>query len=318
MPTPPGVQGKGSNLLNFLQLAESLGVIAAVTVDADLKSIAPRWMRNLVDPVLRDGADFVFPIYRTSQLGPLTSTICYPLVYGLFAADVRQPIGGDFALSGSLVSRLRRTEPPPAARSYGIDIFMTTEAIVAGAHLCGVDLGYKLHRRRAWTSIGPLAAEVVATLLHQVGRHLNHLRERHSVYHPAHRADRWDLPPMPPPQVDAEALAQASLSGIRRYRPLYAEALPGKLVAELRRMAAAGLVELSPAQWCDLLYALICRHVDRAAGHASVPEAVIPLFFGRLASWLRERATPGYRGDEDCIRSQAEVFFQRRSRVLRA
>ncbi len=76
---------------------------AVVVVDADLKSITPIWIKKFAEPVF-NGTDFVSPLYiRHKYDGTITNNIVFPLVYSLFNKHIRQPIGGDFALSGKLV-----------------------------------------------------------------------------------------------------------------------------------------------------------------------------------------------------------------------
>ena len=97
--TGKGVVGKGNNFMNLFKEVESLKAKAIVVVDADLLSITPEWVKKLVTPIL-EGHDFVTPLYSRNEYdGTITNHITYPLLYSIFKANIRQPIGGDFSFS---------------------------------------------------------------------------------------------------------------------------------------------------------------------------------------------------------------------------
>ncbi|MCK4297027.1 MAG: glycosyl transferase, partial [Candidatus Marinimicrobia bacterium] len=101
--TPPGILGKGYNFENIFRKMLELDAEVLVCVDADLMSITPEWVKYFIDPILND-YDFVNPLYsRHKYDGTITNNICYPLIYGLFCHNVRQPIGGDFSMSERFV-----------------------------------------------------------------------------------------------------------------------------------------------------------------------------------------------------------------------
>ena len=84
-----------------------LGAKAIVCVDADLISITPEWIKYMAEPILTEGVDYLAPLYsRHKYDGTITNNICYPLIYGIFGRNIRQPIGGDFALSDRLARHL--------------------------------------------------------------------------------------------------------------------------------------------------------------------------------------------------------------------
>jgi len=104
--TPENTPGKGWNFLNAFRKCHELGVKAIVCVDADLLSITPEWIKYMVTPIL-EGYDYLTPLYsRHKYDGTITNNICYPIIYGIFGKDIRQPIGGDFALSSKFAEYL--------------------------------------------------------------------------------------------------------------------------------------------------------------------------------------------------------------------
>ena len=103
-PEIEGVGGKGAALRTIFEIAAALEVQALVVVDSDLRSIVPEWIELLAGPILKGGYDFVAPLYaRYKYDGTITNTVTYPLTRALYGHRIRQPIGGDFGVSGDLV-----------------------------------------------------------------------------------------------------------------------------------------------------------------------------------------------------------------------
>ena len=95
-----GLPGKGTAVRAIFEAAHLLEAKACVLFDSDLRSITPDWIKSMVDPVLRDGYDFIAPYYtRYKYDGTITNNIVYNLTRALYGYRVRQPIGGDFSFS---------------------------------------------------------------------------------------------------------------------------------------------------------------------------------------------------------------------------
>ena len=161
--TPEGVKGKGNNFFNLFQFCRSSEAGVTIVVDADLRSITPDWIKNLGYPI-RDGHDYVTPLYSRHQFdGTITNHFCYPLVYALLGFDIRQPIGGDFAFSSRLCSYWIDQEWNEMNRQYGVDIFMSINAISGDFNICQAGLGTKIHNA-SFPKLGAMFEEVVYTL----------------------------------------------------------------------------------------------------------------------------------------------------------
>ena len=103
-----GLPGKGSAFRTVFEVARLLEARACAVVDSDLRSITPEWLQLLIAPVLREGFDYVCPLYARHKFdGTITNGIVYPLVRALYGRRIRQPIGGDFGFSGRLAEHFR-------------------------------------------------------------------------------------------------------------------------------------------------------------------------------------------------------------------
>ena len=162
-----GVPGKGSALRAVLELARFLKAEACVVVDSDLRSISPQWIRNLLCPILNDEYQFVAPYYKRFKLdGTITNNIVYNMTRALYGRKVRQPIGGDFAFSREVVSEIYDQDVwDTDVGRFGIDIWLTTMALVKGFNICQARLGAKIHDAKDPSeSLGPMFRQVVATM----------------------------------------------------------------------------------------------------------------------------------------------------------
>ncbi|HEY6569417.1 MAG TPA: cell wall biosynthesis glycosyltransferase, partial [Candidatus Limnocylindrales bacterium] len=146
-PEIDGVGGKGAALRTIFEIAAALEVQALVVVDSDLRSIVPEWIELLAGPILKGGYDFVAPLYaRYKYDGTITNTVTYPLTRALYGHRIRQPIGGDFGVSGDLVRHyLELDDWTDDISKFGIDIWMTTSALTGGYAVCQARLGAKVH-----------------------------------------------------------------------------------------------------------------------------------------------------------------------------
>src|SRR6187399_1411584 len=198
-PEIDGVGGKAAALRTIFEIAAALEVQALVVVDSDLRSIVPEWIELLAGPVLKGGFDFVAPLYtRYKYDGTITNTVTYPLTRALYGLRIRQPIGGDFGVSGDLLAHyLKQDDWTPDISRFGIDIWMTTSAITAGFAVCQTRLGAKIHDPKdPGSDLGPMFRQVVGTILRLAVEHSDAwlpIRGSHPV--PAYGFERIIDPP---------------------------------------------------------------------------------------------------------------------------
>ncbi|MFH1656832.1 MAG: glycosyltransferase family 2 protein [Candidatus Nealsonbacteria bacterium] len=144
--TPKRIKGKGNNLKNLFLIIRRLKAKAGATVDADLKSINSEWIKCLIGPIL-NGYDYLTPIYNRHKYdATITNNLCFPTIYGLLGYNIRQPIGGDMGFSGKIVKYWLSQKWPESTKYFGIDIFMTLNAIKSKVKIGQVDLGAKIHK----------------------------------------------------------------------------------------------------------------------------------------------------------------------------
>jgi hypothetical protein len=307
-----GVSGKGSAFRTIFAVAAALEAQACICVDADLRSITPDWIRYLLTPLLAHGYEFVAPLYaRYKYDGTITNNVVYCLTRALYGQRIRQPIGGDFAFSGRLARHyLAQPVWTTDVARFGIDIWMTLEAIVSGSAICQTNLGVKLHDAKdPAIALGPMFQQVCGTLFTQIEKDISFWRDiRGSVPAPTFRPDHM-LDPAPI-AVNKHRLVQEFQAGFQAYRPLY-QLLYSAPVFQTLQTASESPVEIFsiPCQiWTRLLYEFIAAYHRCDRQRSDLIRALTPLYLGQVASFMTQTQELDFQGAEAIIDDLATCF----------
>jgi len=341
-PEIDGTGGKGAALRMIFEMAAALEVQALVVVDSDLRSIVPEWIELLAGPILKGGYDFVAPLYaRYKYDGTITNTVTYPLTRALYGHRIRQPIGGDFGVSGDLVRHyLTLDDWTDDVSKFGIDIWMTTSALAGGFAVCQTRLGAKVHDPKdPGADLGPMFRQVVGTIMRLTVRHSEHwlsIRGSHDV--PAYGFERIIDPP--PLEVNTLRLLtefhQGSLTLADRWRTMFAPANletllvlareAGKLADAARlklgvsgdaAATRASTLEMADALtafhfpddlWARLIYDLVVSSEGDEDAIEAMVASLVPVYFGRVGSFVIENRAVTTDQAEERVERQAREF----------
>jgi glycosyltransferase involved in cell wall biosynthesis len=309
--TPEGVKGKGNNFLNFLKFAKSQAATlkAALTVDADLRSITPEWVKYLGEPILQ-GYDYALPLYSRHQFdGTITNHICYPLFYGLLGEHLRQPIGGEFGFSPALMNHWLKQKWNLQARQYGVDIFMALHAIFGNFKICETGLGVKMHKASA-PKLGPMFTQVITTLF-------DLLLSRESswmsvpVIKPKPKK-RYGLQKLGLPQelkIDMRELKDKLREEYYPREKLLQRILSDYASSSLAKMFEHDVYNIDILMWTQLVYQLLFSYRNGSPkARKDIVEAFKPLYFTRSVTfdYMTWRYSPTY--VEEALLEQAKAF----------
>jgi glucosylglycerate synthase len=309
-PEIDGVGGKGAALRTIFQIANALGVQALVVVDSDLRSIVPEWIELLAGPVLKGGFDFVAPLYtRYKYDGTITNTVTYPLTRALYGLRIRQPIGGDFGVSGDLVRHyLEQDDWDADVSKFGVDIWMTTKALTGGFAVCQTRLGAKVHDPKdPGADLGPMFSQVVSTLLRLTERHADRwLEVSGSVDIPAYGFERMGDPP--PLLVNVGRLLEEFDRGRREAAGAWSVALTAQSSEFIHGLSVDDKFNLPDEVWARIVYEMALAHHARKLPLDELIASLVPLYFGRVASLIVET--------EDMTTDEAEALVERQARAF--
>jgi hypothetical protein len=266
---------------------ERLGADGCAVLDGDERTVAPDWIRLLLEPVLGGGLDLVAPVYaRHRYAGLLTTSLVYPLTRALYGRRLRQPVGCHFGFSAAFVRRLRAAggwDAGPAP--YRRDLWITTTALagalpVGQAHLVPDTSGH----RRFGVDLGQTFMQVVGTVFRLMEQHR---RAWWAV------VETSDVPtfgtPRPagrePVSVNVDRMVSTFRQGVADLMPLWRRALAPETCRALKRLDdRAGAFRFPPALWARVVYdGAVAAHLDLLP-RAQLLRALIPLYLGRAAA----------------------------------
>ena len=317
--TPRGMRGKGNNFLNLFRFADNFKdtLKGVVVVDADLRSITPEWPKYLAEPLLK-GYDYALPFYSRHQFdGSITNHICYPLLYGLLGQDIRQPIGGEFGFSPALMEYWLTQKWTRTTRRYGVDIFMTLNAILGKFKIAEVGLGAKVHKASA-PKLGPMFTQVVTTLFEFLVSTKNTW-----LYGPVTEPKpktRFGLKKLDPPQeleIDIRQLKENLRLQYNQRERLIRKYLNEYSVMHLGNMFLQDYYNIDTLMWTQDVYQLLFTYdMGSSRVKKEVIEALKPLYFGRSVTfdYLTWRYNIKYA--EEAILAQAKAFASQKPYVM--
>jgi len=330
-PEVDGVGGKGAALRTIFQIADALGVEALVVVDSDLRSIVPEWIELLAGPILKGGFDYVTPLYQRYKYdGTITNTVTYPLNRALYGLRIRQPIGGDFGVSGDLVKHyLEQDDWDADISKFGVDIWMTVKAITGGFAVSQTRLGAKIHDPKdPGADLGPMFSQVVSTILRLTVEHADTwlgVHGSHAV--PTYGFERYADPP--PLEVDVVRLLAAFTRGRIALGEAWAQLVAPERMRALDALATeaqAALDEITRSDtpstaddaefffpdelWARIIFDLALTARGDTMEMDRLIAALVPIYFARVASLVIEA--------RDMTTQQAETLVERQARAFEA
>ena len=307
-----GLLGKGSAVRAIFEVAQALEVEACVVVEADLQSITPQWIKALAGPIIEGGFDYVTSYYsRHKHEAMLTKNIAYPMTRMLYGKDIRQPMGGDFGLSGRVAGLYAERDiwETDVARA-GIDIWMTTLAINEGLRVCQAPLGTKSHDfEDPIVGIELTFLQVVGTLFRLMDIYRGRWRGiSGSEAMPLCAEPEW-VEPQPIPAMTKELL-EAFRTGVKRRRRAWQTILLPENLDAVKEIAAQGDEEFTfPADlWAKVLFDFAVVYNKGEVDPDKVVMALIPLYHGRAASLIKETEGMTSLEAERVITAQAITF----------
>jgi hypothetical protein len=287
-----GIPGKGSAFRTIFEIARRLNAKACAVVDSDLRSITPEWIELLLRPILEENYDYVAPYYlRHKYDGTITNSIVYPLTRTLYGQRIRQPIGGDFGFSGRLTDHYldQHVWESDVAR-FGIDIWMTTEAVASGARVCQSFLGAKIHNPK------DPASDLAAMLMQVLGAVFALMEEHHKVWAAVHESTPVKLfgfqyeVGVEPVNVNVERMIASFQQGLADLAPLWEQALGRETVAELKPLQTVSSAEfrIPDDLWVRVVYEAALAYRARLMPREHLLKALTPLYLGRTATFVLE------------------------------
>jgi len=316
-----GIPGKGTAVRAIFEAADMLNAKATLLFDSDLRSITTDWVKNMVDAILNDGVDFIAPYYtRYKYDGTITNNIVYNLTRSLYGYQVRQPIGGDFAFSLPLIKKyLPAEEWESDVARFGIDIWLTTTAMVNKAQIAQANLGVKIHDvKDPAEALGPMFLQVVSTLLEMMEQHEN-VWKNVKGSKPVPRVGP-DLHIEPKPfEINVEKLINDFKIGYSNWKEIWKKIIAPdnfkEIVALTQKDKSNFFLEIDV--WAKMLYDLAAAYHHWQGNRQLMVSMMTPLYFARVASFVNRTKDMTNEQAETVVELQAEVFEKQKDYLIK-
>ncbi len=316
-----GPGGKGTALRSVFEAAHRLKVKACAVVDSDLRSITPDWIRFLMEPVLEMDYQFVAPVYvRHKYDGTITNNIVYNLTRALYGKRIRQPIGGDFAISRDVAKFYCEQDvwTTEVAR-FGIDIWMTTNAITQNFRMCQSNLGVKIHDAKdPGQHLGPMFRQVVWTIFSLMERYETHWKGVRGSQALETFGFEGSIEPEPV-SVNLEGMIQLFRTGYQQFSPLWKDIFCPDCFAQIETCAGMKSEEfhLPTDVWVQILYELAAEFHTWSINRGNLIDLVTPLYYARVATFVRQTWDMTSREAEALVEEQALRFEEQKDELVR-
>lgn len=299
--------GKGRNLLHFLQWSVENDIDYLITIDADIISISSNWVSELSSPLMRGEADFVVPLYQRNRFEAITTNhFAYPLVYGYFGVDLRQPIGGEFGLSRETAEYLLERPPnDPTIYRYGVDIFMSMHVLGAGLRVMPVSLGRKIHKP-TFPKMARVFKDVAAAAI-SVAKEYR--------FSPTHddQSDAYttiDDDEVFPHGDSIHAMFSEARQKALKLIPIYERWLAGR-VHDLQAGIGSERPSVTAEQWTELLAGCVAAAVSNETRVRDVAVQILPVFLIRAITFWKEIDGLTAQAVDETLLAQARMFRRR-------
>jgi glycosyltransferase involved in cell wall biosynthesis len=316
-----GPGGKGTALRSLFESASRLKVQVCAMVDSDLRSITADWVKYLLDPVLEEGYQFVAPVYmRHKYDGTITNNIVYNLTRALYGKRIRQPIGGDFAISRDVAKFYTEQDvwETDVAR-FGIDIWMTTNAITQGFRICQSNLGAKIHDvKDPGQHLGPMFRQVLSALFSLMERYESYWKEvKGSESLEAFGYEGYVEPE--PVNVNLKELIELFKLGCQQFSPLWRDIFCDECFEQIQKSAKMDSSDfhLPTSTWVQILYELASTYHLWSVNRNKLLDVMTPLYFARVASFVRQSWEMSSQEAEALVEEQALKFEEQKDYLIK-
>jgi hypothetical protein len=299
---------QGLALHNIVAAADLLRAKACAVVSPATTNLTPSWVANLLRPVYREGLDFVAPLYARSRFqGLLARDLLYPVSRAIFGQRIREIYCEEWGFSGRLASQcLEKDVWREEAVRARPEAWMAVTAIGAGLK-CGQSfLGPKI--------APPTGTDIVEIIRQTVGNFFWCMETNQAqwlswsdsqpvaTFGPDHELSLDGIPP------SQEKIFELFRSGVGELEPILASILAQDTHAQIKAIALSDRSKFHfPLElWVKTVYEFAASYHHTVLNRDHLVQALVPLYRGRLFSFLLEHADSA----TELMETQSEALCQ--------
>lgn len=309
-----GVPEREEAFRSFFALSGKLDAKACIVIDGNVRSVSPDWIERLAQPVLRDDADYVAPLYRRHRYeGSLTNCLIAPLTRALYGQRVACHSGGGYAFSAKFARLLVSSDvwEGETAR-FGIDSWLTTVAAAEGSRLAEASLGTKVQElKQTGADVATVLAQAVGASYHCMERYQDVWEQQRSSQPVPLVGERFELEIEKSP-IAVERMIKGFRQGIRDLLPIW------EMILSPEAFSSVLTLDLTDDHtfrfpiwlWVQTVYDFALAYHEKVIHREHLLKSLTPLYLGRTASMILE-TRDGRPDDVERTREQISETFER-------
>jgi hypothetical protein len=270
--------------------AEKLHARACGVIASQFDAVTAQWARRLLRPVLELGYDLAAPKYTRKKMeGLLNRAIISPLYGALYGAQVHNPMGPDFGLSGRLLQNLLAQNGRPQAAITDLAAPVASTAACSGLQICETYLGARAQTPTDWTELGGLLAEVLGHVFLDMERKAvwwQKIRGQETI--PAFGS--LETPAAESAATDVARMVESFQLGARNLQEVWSVVLPPATLLEVKKLSRleTARFRMPDELWVRIIYDFALAHRLRAISRDHLLRSLTPLYLGWIASYALE------------------------------
>jgi hypothetical protein len=285
-----GVRGRDSAFRTIFSFAREAGAKACCIVEPDTSAATPEWFVSLIQPVLESEYDLVAPQYQRHKYeGLLVNGLLSPVVRALFGKRLREPIGSDFAFSGTLVRKCLSSDSwNSEAVRQEVSLWISIQTVSGDMRVGQVRLGARPRRRRDTPmDLSSVLVNLVAALfgsMEQTAEIWQRVRSSQPV--PTFGL-RFDTDP-DPAQVDVTGMTESFRIGYENLKEIWSLILPPASLLDLKKISRQPqqTFRMSDELWARTVFDFAVGFRLGVVSRDHLLRALTPLYMGWAASFI--------------------------------
>lgn len=291
-----GIPGRASAIRLIFTATDLLQAQAAVICDPDDPGLAPEWIGALIHPVTTQSIDIVAGAHRRHPLeGLLVTQLVRPLMRAVYRRQLEQPLLGVFGCSrrfaaGCLAQDVWDRSPIREA----IEVWLAATATAGVYPASQVSLGRFTVPQRPGPGLQTVFAPIVGTLFDTLDKHAGTWIENdRAAVKPIMGLDETLPADLAAPAFGASGLGASFHQDVRDLKPVLEQILAPETFASLSAIADAstGVVKYDDDAWVATVCDFAAAHHRRVMDRAHIVQALMPLYLGRVASFIGKHST---------------------------
>jgi hypothetical protein len=288
-----GIPGKETALRTLFTAADLLRAKACAIFSPDSLSVTPEWVDSLIRPIYREEFDFVAPVYQRQKFdGLLARGLLSPVVASLYGRRVHEPVGSELGLSGRLACHFLESNVwEEDLTTFGLEIWMTTTAIVNEFRLCESFLGPKVHPAKQFgQDVAGTVRQVVGALFRCLDLHQNFWKPREGASESLPMFGFEYKVALEPLRIGKKGVLGTFRSQIEQLVPILESILTPQTLLELRNLAqlADRDFRFPDELWVKTIYEFAAAHHRSVINRDHLLQALPPLYRGWVGSFMLE------------------------------